>query len=345
MQLTLPLWAIATSWQPAPRLLRSSRGAFLAVVLTIPAIVNAQDFGPDPRGLFGDRAERTDTLRPSTRDVPSLSDLDQIRSGDEPRATLDGGRSINPQLLETVRDDTIGLQAEDRTAYFAGLQACRHIRTAQLEDWAATFLQNRQTTVSIAAGQSAAVGPTFGDVLEHPHGYRGQLVSLRGCLRRLVKYDPGQNTQGFRHVYEAWIYPDDAQGNPVVVVFTKKPNGLPMGADLCEDVQFTGYFLKNYGYEAQDTLRKAPLFLAGGVDWLEMPALAASAAPTPWGYASTAILFFACVFGVVHFHQDRRFFRPTAPVFDAEGRLFTEADMGDFVPAGTVTDTSIEHHH
>ncbi len=321
------------------------RIAIVAGVLAFPLGLIAQEFGPDPRGIFGDRAERTENTRPLIRNVPTLSDLDQVRSTDEPRATLDGGRSINLQLLETVRDDTLGLQPEDRAAYFAGLQACRHIRTAQLEEWSAEFLQNRQTTVSIAAGQADIIGSTFGDVLEHPQGFRGQLVSMRGCLRRLVKYDPGQNRQGFRHVYEAWVYPDDSQGNPVVVVFTKKPNGLPMGADLSEDVQFTGYFLKNYGYEAQDVPRRAPLFLAGGVDWLEMPELVASVATTPLGYGSTAVLFFACVFGVVHFHRDRRYFRATAPVFDADGQLLYAADTGDFVTTSELAHFETEHHH
>ncbi len=317
--------------------------AFCAMLL--PLMLAAQEFGPDPRGPLGDRAERTETTRPALTDIPPLSDLERSPRINDRQASLDRGRSLNPRLLEGVRDNTLGLQAEDRAAYFAGLQSCRQLKTVQLEQWAAEFLQNRQTTASIAAGQSLVEEAVFGDVLQHPQDFRGQLVSMRGCLRRLVKYDPGRNEMGFRHVYEAWIYPDDAQGNPVVVIFTKKPNGLPMGADLSEDVQFTGYFLKNYGYEAQQEFLKAPLFLAGGVDWLEMPVLTASSPPSVWGYAATAILFFAAVFGLVRMHQDRRFFRPMAPVFDAHGRLFGTADMGDFVPAGTVTDTSIEHHH
>ncbi|HET6426167.1 MAG TPA: hypothetical protein VFG20_20925 [Planctomycetaceae bacterium] len=318
----------------------------LAGIVCLPLIAAAQgnDFGADPNLRFG---ERTESTRPTRVDLPVPSGLSRRNSQElELPASLDRGRSLNPELLLAVRDNIpLGLQAEDRDAYFAGLQSSRHLKTAQLEEWAAGFLQNRQTTASIASGQSRIEESTFGDVLEHPQEFRGQLVSMRGVLRRLVKYDPGRNSYGFRHVYEAWIYPHDAQGNPVVVIFTKKPNGLPMGADLNEDVQFTGYFLKNYGYEAQDVPRKAPLFLAGGVDWLEMPELTASAAPTAWGYGSTAVLFFACAWGVARMHQDRRFFRPMAPVFDAQGRLFGEADMGDFVQAGTVTDTSIEHHH
>lgn len=323
----------------------SFRTLVMALLLTV--VAHAQDdfFGPNPGRRLGDRAERTESTRPTLTDIPSLPDLERSPRRGDLRATLDRGRSLNPRLLENVRDNTLGLQEEDRPAYFAGLQTCRHLKAVQLEQWAAEFQQDRQTTASIAAGQSLIEEVLFGDVLEHPQDYRGQLVSMRGCLRRLIKYDPGRNDMGFRHVYEAWIYPEDAESNPVVVIFTRKPNGLPMGADLREDVQFTGYFLKNYGYEAHDAARKAPLFLAGGVDWLEMPALSASAAPTVWGYGSTAILFFACVFGLVRMHQDRRFFRPMAPVFDAQGRLFGEADMGDFVPAGTVTDTSIEHHH
>lgn len=89
--------------------------------------------------------------------------------------------------------------------------------------------------------------------------------------------------------------------------------------------------MKNYGYEAaQDTLRKAPLFLAGGVDWLNARAGRVRGADA-MGVCLDRDPVFACVFGVVHFHQDRRFFRPMAPVFDAEGRLFTQADMGNFV--------------
>lgn len=325
----------------------SGQSFYTAAMITmlgwLSAAAQDKDFGPDPNLRFG---ERTETTRPVRTDVPPLSDLQRRLPGNEIPATLDRGRSLNPQLLEAVRDSVpLGLQSEDRDAYFAGLQTCRHLKTVQLEQWAADFLQNRQTTASIASGQSDVAQAMFGEVLEHPQDYRGQLVSMRGCLRRLVKYDPGRNTMGFRHVYEGWVYPDDAQGNPVVVIFTKKPNGLPMGANVCEDVQFTGYFLKNFGYEAHDVPRKAPLFLAGGVDWLEMPELMATAAPTGWGYVSTAVLFFAGVFGLVRMHQDRRFFRPTSPVFDAQGRLFSEADMGDFVAAGTVTDTSIEHHH
>ena len=97
--------------------------------------------------------------------------------------------------------------------------------------------------------------------------YRGRPVSLHGKFRRLVTYDAGKNDQGFDRLHEGWFFADDAQGNPAVVIFTEQPAGLPGGGDIEEEVSVTGYFLKMYGYSAQDTTRRAPLILARTVRW------------------------------------------------------------------------------
>src|SRR5262249_2695751 len=46
--------------------------------------------------------------------------------------------------------------------------------------------------------------------------------------------------------------------------------------DITEEATVTGYFLKMYGYAAQDTTRKAPLILSQTVQWRPQRA------PTNW---------------------------------------------------------------
>jgi hypothetical protein len=108
--------------------------------------------------------------------------------------------------------------------------------------------------------------PQVIDLFAHPEFYRGRPVTLRGTLRKVTKFDLGKNSLDLDQAYEGWLYTSDCQGNPVVVVFTSKDDRIPVKGDIQEEVSFTGYFFKMYGYEAYDTTRKAPLILAGEVE-------------------------------------------------------------------------------
>ena len=185
--------------------------------------------------------------------------------------TLDRGASINPQLLEVVQDNTVNLQYEERDVYFRMLLLTQEIPLSRQEQFAADFREERRLANPRYAKRKPSEFQPFVDLFQNPAEYRGRPVSLHGILRKLTKFDSGKNTLGIEEAYEGWLYTDDAQSNPTVVVFTSKPQNLPVGGDLSEEIRVTGYFLKMYGYEAQDATRTAPLLLAGEVEWRPGP--------------------------------------------------------------------------
>lgn len=208
--------------------------------------------------------------------------------------SLDGGASINPEILKKVKDDTLGLTVDDREAYFRILKLTEKLDPAEQRDLAAEFRQDRYEAHPKNRRRPVEQFPTFVDLFRHPAEYRGRPVTLHGYFRRLVTYDPGKNDQGYEQLYEGWLYADDAQGNPAVVIFTEKPEGLPISGDLSEEVTVTGYFFKMYGYQAHDTTRRAPLLLAQTVRWRPQPP-ASRWTPSPQAYffVSAAILVIA----------------------------------------------------
>ena len=127
--------------------------------------------------------------------------------------------------------------------------------------------------------------PTFADLHRNPEAYHGRLVTLRGHLRRLISSPAGENPHGLQQLHEAWLYVDGAQQNPVVVVCTELPPGIPTGSDILVDfVSATGYFFKRYGYEDRSGQpRFAPLILAQRLEWAPRPARS--------GFASKGMMF------------------------------------------------------
>lgn len=238
--------------------------------------------------------------KPSPRDPQPDAEI----PSDTP-ASLDGGETVNPRLLRPVRDSTLGLEVVDRPAYFLTLWLCQQVDRETVGQFAAALRAARRADASELTARPAPPFSTYVDVFRHPEEYRGRPVTLRGRLRRLVAYDPGPNDVEITRVYEAWLYPDDARGNPAVVVFTQKSDGLPLGGELHEDVQFSGYFLKLYGYDAQDTTRQAPLFLAADVQWSPRPRMVAAAAVPLWGYGAACLAVFGVGWLLRFLHADQ----------------------------------------
>lgn len=243
-------------------------------------------------------------------------------------ATLDAGATLNPLLLRPVRDDTLGLEYHDRPAYFYALWLCQQIDAKSLAQLAAAFRAERQRAHPKYANKKPGEFPIFVDVFQHPDDYRGRLVSLHGYLRKLVEYDAGPNDLGISKVYEGWIYTDDSQNNPGVVVFTKKPAGLPLGGDITEEVRFSGYFLKMYGYEAQDTPRKAPMFLAGEVEWFPARAANARTDVPPLVYVALSLVGLLAIWGVWRASQRRT---SMLSRYNAPGRNFDQFPPQEFL--------------
>jgi hypothetical protein len=253
-------------------------------------------------------------------------------------ATLDGGATLNPRLLEPVRDNTLGLEYQDRPAYFYALWLARQLDPRVLAEQAAAFRAARMQADPAFAKKTPAEFPIFVDIFQNPQEYRGRPVTLHGYFRKLVEYDAGPNDLDIGQLYEGWMYTDDSQGNPAVIVFTEKPEGLPLGGDITEEVHVTGYFLKMYGYEAQDTARRAPLILARTVRWTPAQVANVRQDVPVWLYGLLTLLAIAAVWGVWRSSQRRA---AGLSRFHTPGRNFDEFPPQEFLGS----DGPSEPHH
>lgn len=255
-------------------------------------------------------------------------------------ASLDDGASLNPLLLQPLRDNTIGLEYRDRPAYFYGLWLCQQLDPKVITEYALAYRRQRQAASPKYADKKSADFPQFVDVFQHPQEYRGQPVVMHGYFRKLIQSDAGPNDLQIDQIYEGWFYNDDSQGNPAVVVFTRKPEGLPLGGDITEEVRFAGYFLKMYGYQAQDTTRKAPLFVAGEVQWY--PSRAANERPAMpiWIYVVLTAFAVATVWAIWTASRPRS---SSLSRINSSGRNFDEFPPQEFL--GDSDSRPIEPHH
>ncbi|MCA9042043.1 MAG: hypothetical protein KDA65_16945 [Planctomycetaceae bacterium] len=176
--------------------------------------------------------------------------------------------AFEPNILDPVKDRTLGIPPEESGAYYQLLYTIAHEDAAAAIKRAREFWdERREKSPELREFEH----PHFADLFKHPEDYRGQVITQTGFVRRIVSYQAGENEFGIQKLYEAWIYPDTGQSNPVVVVFTVPPrSGLEVGENLNYHVGLTGYFFKLYGYRAQDTTRLAPMVLAGALEPLPL---------------------------------------------------------------------------
>lgn len=292
-------------------------------------------------GLTGLAQESADEFEPPVRARRNQADEDRLP------ISLDGGASINPFLLSKIVDETLGLTLDDREAYFRILKLTKKLHPEDLQLFAREFREIRHAASLKYSRRPIAKFPAFVDLFQHPAEYRGHPVSMHGYFRRLVSYDAGKNEQGIETLYEGWLYTDDGQGNPAVVIFTELPEGLKIGGDITEEVSVTGYFLKMYGYRAQDAPRKAPLILADTVRWYPQhrPALWT---PSPGLYAAITggIILIGLFIGIgVREAQLRRREEWRARHPDVETFVPPESAAEPLPPSPSSNGVPLEPHH
>jgi hypothetical protein len=108
---------------------------------------------------------------------------------------------------------------------------------------------------------------TYVDMYQHPEAWHGDLVTLRGHVRHVVSYPGDEILFGGKELHELWLFTDDSQHNPAVIVTPNLPKDFPLNAEVIDYVTVTGCFFKRYVYGSQDTDRIAPLILASQVTW------------------------------------------------------------------------------
>lgn len=181
-----------------------------------------------------------------------------------------GSPQLSDELLVELKDhirDFREITPEESASYYAILRYARETDPAQQRAAAAELLQKRreEITSDVFRQDPDRPYPIYVDMLNNPERFRGRLVTLEGYVRRLLLI--GENEHGLDNLYEAWLYTDDSQGHPAVVVFSAKPEEMPEGNDISEHVRITGYFFKLWRYEAQDNDRFTPMILAHRIQW------------------------------------------------------------------------------
>lgn len=118
--------------------------------------------------------------------------------------------------------------------------------------------------------------PTYVDMFNHSDEWQGQPVTLRGHIRHSVSYTGDELLFDGRKLYELWLFTDDSQHNPAVIVTPNLPADFPLNAEVVDGVSVTGTLFKRYVYDAQNSTRVAPLILAGQINWTPSAAQVAS---------------------------------------------------------------------
>ncbi|CAN5497107.1 hypothetical protein BH10PLA2_BH10PLA2_36030 [soil metagenome] len=134
---------------------------------------------------------------------------------------------------------------------------------------------------------------TFVHLFEEPAKYRGQLITLKGRLLRLRRFDPTPlgAKEGLKDLFEGWLLADGTVTNPFGIVASEIGAGLKPGEKIDREVTFTGYFFKRYRYQAGDGWRDAPLLIGRSIE----PIGSTAAAPP----ALLGTVYMPLIFGIL----------------------------------------------
>ena len=156
--------------------------------------------------------------------------------------------SVDPQRLATIQDDT----------YF---------RQNEAPAWFYLYQRLQQTPLDAldAIGSDRQLSRL--QLYRQTDSYRGQLVQLRGLVRRAFRVPAVENNLGIEFHWQLWMFENRESKDPIVVYALEMPAGFPEGVELEEDVWLTGYVYKRWSYPAKGGLMVAPVVLAKMAHW------------------------------------------------------------------------------
>ncbi|MBN2476109.1 MAG: hypothetical protein JXB62_15970 [Pirellulales bacterium] len=189
------------------------------------------------------------TALPPGHILSSAPDRADPSAADTPGPSGDTGLfpGVEPKYLKSIRDDTT-FRYDERHAWFNLLDVLRRTDESALRE--------------------ASLGRvTFAQLFNQPNEYRGELVTIRGTVRRAHPLEAPKNDKQIDRYCQTWVQPADHQTTPMVVYCLSLPKGFPTGMDVSAKVEVTGFFFKRWAYRAQDGLRTTPVLLARTVHW------------------------------------------------------------------------------
>jgi len=235
------------------RSLRLCLALILGVCLsTLPAVAlfgqSPFDSPPPSASPFGTPAGQNEP--PAQMGVPGVSVSD-----------------ISPWLRDVpIKTSRAGFLPEENELYYRVLAYARTADPQAVREAAQEFLRQRREQ-SKYKHLPLDKFPVYVDMYLDPEAYQGRPVVMTGHIQRAVVSEAGKNDFAIEKLCETWLFTDDSQANPTVVLSTDLPEGFPVGEQAVDHVTVTGYIYRMYTYEARDTGRFAPVLMANRIDW------------------------------------------------------------------------------
>lgn len=177
---------------------------------------------------------------------PESSAADEPRTVAELEAEL-AEVPLDIRWLSRIRDNTLAIRHDESQAFYRILAHIRDLSRTVLEAAARTDVQ-------------------YLNLMQEPDQYRGQLIQIRGDLKRLNRFTANDNRYEVDTLYEGWIFTADSGSHPFRVLATNLSPELSPGLDLDIPVTVEGYFFKKEGYDSPGGLQLAPVILAKQID-------------------------------------------------------------------------------
>jgi hypothetical protein len=230
----------------------------------------------------------------------------------QPLTLLAEGRVVPPPSLGGFLSDLNALQlsrVEDDRPF---------LRPEDNQIWHHLFWQLRRMSEVDLAAQSQGLVP-YAQLYRQPAHYRGQIVTVRGAVRRAYSVPASRNHLGIQHYIVYWIQPFESADTPLVVYALNVPPGFPRimerddgggQAKLNEEVTVHGFLFKRGAYAGQQGTYNAPLVLAQSPQWHPAAAdLGGGNALSPrvlWQAGLFALVLAVLITGAVYWTSFRR---------------------------------------
>lgn len=194
------------------------------------------------------RADTSSPLQDDSIRVVAASEQFKVDVGESPPPQAVSDAQLDKVILTSIKDNTFGVTAAEKSAYDAILAKVRNTPLAELEPLA-------QKDVP------------FVMLMLDSDRFRGELLTIEGDIRRLNRLAGSADDSTVDEAFEAWLFTADSGLNPYRVVFASLPEAISLGDELKQPIcaRVTGYYFKRYSYATANDFHTAPLLLANSL--------------------------------------------------------------------------------
>lgn len=188
-------------------------------------------------------------LLPANSAMSGIETIGLLKIGDEE----DFWTLINSDVVRPIPDEFLDRVKDEKP-----------ISGPSIDDLEASayceFVLMAYQTSALAFTQSARKELTFSDLMTKPKTNRGEVVEIKGRLRRLRKIAPPMAllSVGVSELYEGWVFQEMYGPNPVCILFTQLPDNIQPFEKDDFLIEFQGYFFKKYRYKTANTGSENP---------------------------------------------------------------------------------------